>query len=136
MSPISSRNSVPRWARSRQPGAVEIDEGLLMPPAVLMEPGGEDTLARARLALDEDGAIGLQDFLHVGLEVANGRTGAGKRVDGATRFLGLLGELGLAVALPFQCAIEYHQQRRQLDRLGQEMIGARLTGGHAEADAA
>ena len=118
-----------------KPGAIQIDERLLPPAAVAMQPVRENPFARPGLALDEDRAIGRDDFADVRFELSDGGAGAGERIEHVARFFLAIGLIGLPAALRVERAVEDDQQRRQLDRLRQELLRPFLDGADRELDA-
>ena len=61
--------------------------------------------------------------------------GPGEGVDGLARLAGAPGDLPALLALVLEQALQHHEQRRQLDGLGQELVGAFLHRAHGEVDA-
>ncbi len=70
------------------------------------------------------------------LEIADRRARAEERRDGLPRLADLLAGDLPAVAAVLEALLDHDQQRRQIDRLGQELLGARLDGPHRQLDRA
>ena len=61
--------------------------------------------------------------------------GANKRIDLAPRLAGLARHLFSAAALIFQNSLQYDQQCRQLNRLGNELLRALFNSAHRQVNA-
>ena len=163
MSPISSRNSVPRCATSSRPGlaatapvnapfswpnssalqqlpgerrAVEVDERLVGARPVAVQPAREHALARAGLALDEHRAVRGRHAARLLGQPTHRGARAQEGIDRAPRVAGLAGQRPLPVALLVEQPLDHDRQRAQLDRLGEEVLGALLDRLHREVDRA
>jgi len=114
-------------------GAVHVDEGLVGAGPVPVEPAGEDALAGARLALDQDGAAGGEELPgllgHLAMAADVPRTGRPPR-----GLAGPAGDLAALLALGLEEAPHHHEERGQLDGLGQELVRAFLDRAHGEVD--
>ena len=163
MSPISSRKRTPRWASSSSPSfsctapvkaprtwpKSSLSRSSRLSPAQLrstnassrrcpwrVEPARQHALAAAGLAEDEDRAVGAERLHRRLAQAADGGAGAEERIDVVAR--APLAGRGLlaAQAAVLQRALEDLLQRRQLDRLGEELLGALLDRLHRQVDRA
>ena len=114
---------------AREPGAVEVDERLVGARPVLVEPAREHALARARLALDQHGHGRGDHARRLRGQLADDRRSRRRRDrrPGAPA-RDLPGQRDLPHAAVLERALEHHQQRGQLHRLGEELLGALLDG--------
>jgi hypothetical protein len=105
-----------------QAGAVDIDEGLVGPGTVRVQPAREHTLSGPRFAADEDGALGSHHSLGVLGQPPNGRACSGEGIELVASRSGRAGQLPPANPLRFQEALQHDQQGGKFDRLGEEMV--------------
>ena len=114
--------------------AVHVDERLVGAGTVAVQPAGEDALAGAGLALDQDRAARGHDPPRLLGEGPNGGRGPG---EGVHRLAGLArapGDLAPLLALALEQPLHHDEEGRQLHRLGQELVGALLDRAHGQVD--
>ena len=120
---------------AREAGAVHVDERLVGARAVAVEPAREDALAAARLALDQDRAARGGDLARVLGQPRGSRPRCPVKGSTASRaWRARPADLAALLALALEQPPQHHQQRRQLDRLGQELVGAFLDRAHGQVD--
>jgi len=118
-----------------QGAAVEGDEAALAPPAVVVEGAGDELLACAALAVDEDGGVGGGDLA----ECVEGAEHAGVVADDALEAVALvelLAELEVVAAqvLFLEGVADDGPELLEVDRLAQVGGGPLLHGGHGVLD--
>ena len=85
-----------------------------------VKPAREQALARAGLALDENGTRRGEYTARTVGELSNRRTLAEERVDRASRLAGLPGQAELAIAAIHEQAVHDRAQDRKIRRLREE----------------
>ena len=111
----------------RQRGAVDEDERLVRPRAALVDEAGDEFLARAAFAFDQDGHVAARDFLrhadHAthGLVVADQQAGLGALLEPGAQGLVLCNN-----GLEFQRLGDEDPQSPHVERLRQVIVGALL----------
>lgn len=101
---------------------------------MMVQPFGEQALARAGFAQDEDRAVGVHDFARLLSQVPDCRAVARQWVDPLPP---VTGRYHLLLSLQPSCgqqALEDQMQRRHFDGLGQELLCALLDGLHCQVD--
>src|ERR1043165_5627841 len=109
---------------ARDAGAIEIDERFAGAAAAVVDPARQHGLAGAGLAVDEDRAVGAQDGVGLRAQLRDRVALAEERIDPAP--LGRLraGHDLLPVALMLDGAADDDEQRVELHRLREELLGA------------
>ena len=115
-------------------GAIEIQKALLAPGAVVMKPGGEDSLARTGLAPDEDGPVGGEYFPGLLGQRADRRALAEKGVERLPSPNSFVAQPTAPVALVLEGPLKNEKEGRPVDRLHQELLGAHFQGLHGHPE--
>src|SRR5262245_12700544 len=106
----------------RKACAVQVNECLIGPWAVVVKPPGKDAFSGACLSLDQDRALCLSDLACVFGKLANNRARPEERIHDITFLTRLAHELLSAISLVFDQPPKDHQQGRELDGFGQEVV--------------
>ena len=111
----------------RQRGAIDRHEGLMLPVRIEVQRARDELLARAALALDQDGRVGIRDLRDEIVDLLHPLRGA----DDVLKAVLLLDDLAQVadlalVVLVIERALDGELQLVHLERLGDVVVGAHL----------
>src|ERR1051325_5984794 len=107
---------------TRQPGAVQVNERIVGAQTVVVQPARQNALACASLSLNQYRAFGGKQLVGLFGELADGRAGAEKWIDGLAILARFACELLLPIARIFLDALQDDEQGARLNGLGQQVF--------------
>jgi hypothetical protein len=112
----------------------EVDQLLFGARPVLMDPCCEQALAGAGFPADQHRTVGLCDLPRLRSKVPDHLAGAAKRIDRVARILGPARQIAQPIASVGERSLDHHQQRGELDGLGEEVLGPFLHRANRQVD--